>query len=113
MADRVQKITEAEKPTFNGAAYSDRLQETRQASGPLPPVPVFDKTKPDSIVPLSQYTKGKLTDTVNALTDFTSDIKEDLDQHRTADNARHAAVVARMNAAEAAIEALSGGPFPG
>ena len=72
MAERVPKITEAEKPTFNAAAYSDRLQETRQAPGALPPVPVFDKTKPDSIVPLAQYTKGKLTDTVNAITDFTA-----------------------------------------
>ena len=72
MADRVPKITEQQKPTFNAAAYSDRLQETRQAEGALPPVPVFDKTKPDSIVPLAQYTKVKLTDTVNALSDFTA-----------------------------------------
>lgn len=72
MADRVPKITKQEKPTFNASAYSDRLQETRQASGALPPVPVFDKTKPDSIVPLAQYTKGKLTDTVNALSEFTA-----------------------------------------
>lgn len=112
MSDRVPKITEAEKPTFNAAAYSDRLQETRQASGPLPPVPVFDKTKPDSIVPLAQYTKVKLTDTVNALTDFTSDIKEDLDQHRNADNARHAVVRQDITEIRAALEALSV-PFPG
>ena len=72
MADRVPKITEQQKPTFNAAAYSDRLQETRQAEGALPAVPVFDKTKPDSIVPLAQYTKVKLTDTVNALSDFTA-----------------------------------------
>jgi hypothetical protein len=72
MADRVPKITEEQKPTFNAAAYSDRLQETRQAAGALPAAPVFDKTKPDSIVPLAQYTRVKLTDTVNALSDFTA-----------------------------------------
>ena len=104
MADRVPKITEAQKPTFNAAAYSDRLQETRQASGPLPPVPVFDKTKPDSIVPLAQYTKVKLTDTVNALADFSSDIKEDLDAHKAADLVRHQGLDARLDALEAASQ---------
>ena len=110
MAERVPKITEAEKPTFNAAAYSDRLQETRQASGPLPPVPVFDKTKPDSIVPLAQYTKGKLTDTVNALTDFSADIKEDLDTHKASDLSRHQTINQRLAALEAAGSST---PFPG
>ena len=31
----VPKIKEEEKPTFNAAIYSDRLQETRIADGPL------------------------------------------------------------------------------
>lgn len=81
MAERVPKITDSEKPTFNAAAYSDRLQETRQAPGALPAVPVFDKTKPDSIVPLAKYTKGKLTDTVNALTEFTFAHEKRLNAH--------------------------------
>ena len=72
MADRVPKITDTEKPTFDAAVYSDRLQETRTAAGALPAVQVFDKTKPASIVPLAQYVRGKLTDTVNALTEFTA-----------------------------------------
>lgn len=109
MAERVPRIPEAQKPTFNAAAYSDRLQETRQASGALPPVPVFDKTKPDSIVPLAQYTKGKLTDTVNALTDFSHDIKEDLDAHRAADQSRHSTINQRLAALEAAAQT---NPFP-
>ena len=109
MAERVPKITESQKPTFNAAAYSDRLQETRQAAGPLPAVPVFDKTKPDSIVPLAQYTKGKLTDTVNALSDFSGDIKDDLDAHKAADSARHQTVNQRLAALEAAV---TNPPFP-
>lgn|SRR5512145_2782119 len=105
MADRVPKITESEKPTFNAAVYSDRLQETRQASGALPPVAVFDKTKPDSIVPLAQYTKGKLTDTTNALTEFTA-----------AHEVRLNAQAERLDAQAARIKALEDAPtvpFPG
>lgn len=110
MAERVPRIPESAKPTFNAAAYSDRLQETRQADWPLSPVPVFDKTKPDSIVPLAQYTKGRLTDTVNALTDFSHDIKEDLDAHKAADQSRHQTVNSRLAALEAAVQSP---PFPG
>ena len=105
MAERVPKITEAEKPTFNAAAYSDRLQETRQAPGALPPVPVFDKTKPDSIVPLAQYTKVKLTDTVNALTEFTAAHEERLNTQAE-----------RLDTQAARIKALEEAPsvpFPG
>ena len=72
MADRVPKITQEEKPTFDAATYSDRLQETRTADGALPAAQVFDKTKPASIVPLARYVAGKLTDTVNALSEFTA-----------------------------------------
>jgi len=72
MSDRVPKITQDEKPTFDAATYSDRLQETRTAAGALAPAQVFDKTKPASIVPLARYVAGKLTDTVNALSEFTA-----------------------------------------
>lgn len=72
MADRVPKITQAEKPTFDAAVYSDRLQETRQAPGALGPVQVFDRLSASSIVPLARYVAGKLTDTVNALSEFTA-----------------------------------------
>ena len=105
MSDRVPKIMEAEKPTFNAAAYSDRLQETRQAAGALPAVPVFDKTKPDSIVPLAQYTKGKLTDTTNALSDFTAALKNDVDNHTDRLN--------RLNDRVTALEDAPVVPFPG
>ena len=72
MAERVPKIREQDKPTFDAAVYSDRLQETRQADGSLPGVQVFDRNSPSSIVPLARYVKGKLTDTVNALSEFTA-----------------------------------------
>jgi hypothetical protein len=80
VADRVPKITQAERPTFDAAVYSDRLQETRtlernvsgsEAFG-LAPVQVFDKASPSSIVPLAKYVRGLLTDRVNALSEFTS-----------------------------------------
>ena len=105
MAERVPKITEAEKPTFNARAYSDRLQETRQAPGALPPVPVFDKTKPDSIVPMAEYVKGKLTDTTNALTEFTAahEVRLNTQAERLDSQA------ARIKALEAAS---SQSPFP-
>lgn len=105
MAERVPKIPDSEKPTFNAAAYSDRLQETRQAAGALPPVPVFDKTKPDSIVPLARYVREKLTDTVNALTDFTA-----------AHEVRLNTYAERLDAQAARIKALEDAPsvpFPG
>ena len=81
MADRVPKITQEEKPTFNAATYSDRLQETRQASGALGPVQVFDQKSPSSIVPLARYVAGKLTDTVNALSEFTFAHEKRLNTH--------------------------------
>jgi hypothetical protein len=81
MAQRVPRIPNSEKPTFDAAVYSDRLAETRAAEGALEPVQVFDKNSPSSIVPLARYVKGKLTDTVNALTAFTADLKVDLDEH--------------------------------
>lgn len=108
MAERVPRVTES--PAFNAAAYSDRLQETRQADVGLPPVAVFDKTKPDSIVGWSQWTRGPLRNTVNALTDFTSDIKEDLDAHKAADLSRHQGINQRLAALEAAVQSP---PFPG
>jgi len=74
MAERLERIGDA--PPFNASAYSDRLQETRQAAGPLPAVPVFDKTKPDSITPWKTWVSDKLKDKVNALVEFTADIED-------------------------------------
>lgn len=105
MAERVPKITEAEKPTFNARAYSDRLQETRQAPGALPPVPVFDKSKPDSIVPMAEYVKGKLTDTTNALSEFTA-------AHEVRLN-NQAERLDRLNERVTALESAPSVPFPG
>ena len=110
MADRVPKITQEERPTFDAAVYSDRLQETRQSPVQLGPVQVFDRSSPSSIVPLARYVRGKLTDTVNALTDFSSDIKNDLDAHKASDNSRHLTVNQRLSALEAAV---ANPPFPG
>ncbi len=105
----VPKIKEEDKPTFDAAVYSDRLQETRVAAGALPAVQVFDKTKPSSIVPLAKYVRNKLTDTVNALCEFTNDIKNDLDNVK--DN--QATVNQNQNQRLAAIEAqLANNPFP-
>ena len=81
MAERVPKIRDTEKPTFDSAVYSDRLAETRAAEGALPPVQVFDRSSPSSIVPLAKYVRGKLTDTVNALTEFTASHEQRLNLH--------------------------------
>ena len=106
----INKITEAEKPTFDAAIYSDRLQETRLATGPLPAVQVFDKTKPASIVPLAQFVRGKLTDKVNELCQFTNDIKKDLDNFKENTGVWNTSQDQRL----AAIEAqLANTPFPG
>lgn len=105
MAERVPKITEEQKPTFDAAVYSDRLQETRVAPGALPAVQVFDKTKPASIVSLAQYVRGKLTDTVNALSDFTAAQKKDLDIHGQA-------IIELRADVQALKEAPAARPFP-
>lgn len=81
MTERVPKITQEQKPTFDAGVYSDRLAETRAAEGTLPPVQVFDRKSPSSIVPLAQYVKGKLTDTVNALSEFTFAHEKRLNTH--------------------------------
>ena len=54
-----------------------------------------------------------LRDVVAANAVYLDDVKNDLDQHRTADNARHAVVRQDITELRAAVEALSGGPFPG
>lgn len=99
MADRVAKITQAEKPTFDAAVYSDRLQETRQAPGALGAVQVFDRLSPSSIVPLARYVAGKLTDTVNALSEFTAGHETRLLAHTDRLNAQDA----RLDVLEAAV----------
>lgn len=81
MPDRVPKIKQEERPTFDAAVYSDRLQETRKAEGALGPVSVFDKLSASSIVPLARFVAGKLTDTVNALTEFTAAHEVTLNAH--------------------------------
>ena len=101
MADRVPKITQADKPTFDAAVYSDRLQETRQAPGALGAVQVFDRLSPSSIVPLARYVAGKLTDTVNALSDFTAGHEERLIAHTS-----------RLNAQDSRIDALEAARLP-
>ncbi len=101
----VPKITDAEKPVFDAAVYSDRLQETRTAAAALPAVQVFDKTKPSSIVPFSQYVRTKLTNTVNAVIQFTDDIKGDVDLHGQA-------IIEMRADIQALKEAPAARPFP-
>lgn len=96
MSDRVPKLDES--PAFNARTYSDRLQETRIATGPLGPVAVFDKTKPDSIVGFTEWAKGKVRDTINALTEFTAAHEVKLEAHTTRLNAQDA----RLDVLEAA-----------
>jgi len=110
MADRVPKITQDQKPTFDAAVYSDRLQETRQADGRLPAVQVFDRTSPSSIVPLARFVAGKLTDTVNALTEFTAAHEKRLNTHDTRLDTQLAAITALRAELDAALESP---PFPG
>lgn len=105
----VPKIQEEAKPTFDAAVYSDRLKETRAAEGALPAVQVFDKNSPSSIVPLAKYVRGKLTDTVNSLCEFTNDVKNDFDNYRSNKvNPTLADHEARLNALES-----TQAPFPG
>lgn len=70
MAEKVQDLPR--ENGFNAAMYSDRLQETRTASGALPAVQVFDKTQPDSIVPFVRYVREAVYSRVQALIDFTA-----------------------------------------
>jgi hypothetical protein len=109
VADRVPKITQEQKPTFDAAVYSDRLQETRQADGRLPAVQVFDKTSPSSIVPLARYVDGKLTDTVNALTEFTAAHEKRLNTHDVRLDTQLAAISSLRAEFDAA---LASPPFP-
>lgn len=111
MADRVPKITQDEKPTFDGATYSDRLQETRQAPGALGKVQVFDKTSPSSIVPLARYVAGKLTDTVNALSEFTFAHEKRLNVHADRLDVQLAAITALRSDVDEMKAAVP--PFPG
>jgi len=98
MADRVPKIKQEEKPTFDAAVYSDRLQETRQAAGALGPAQVFDKASPSSIVPLARFVAGKLVDTVNALTEFTAAHEIQLNAHTDRLNTQSDRITALENA---------------
>jgi len=80
MAERVPKIQQADKPTFDAAVYSDRLQEINVQNA-NPPRAVFDRSSPSSIVPLARYVAGKLTDTTNALSEFTAEHEKRLNLH--------------------------------
>jgi hypothetical protein len=79
MADKVQDLSKFD--AFDSAIYSDRLQETRTATGALPPVQVFDKTKPASIVPFVAYVRDKVYSRVQALIDFTGAHEVRLNTH--------------------------------
>ena len=105
MPERVPKIKQEQKPTFDAAVYSDRLQETRQAVGALGPVQVFDKVSASSIVPLARYVAGKLTDTVNALTEFTAAHEIQLNAHTDRLDIQNDRITALENAPSV--------PFPG
>jgi hypothetical protein len=95
MAERVPKIEQAERPTFDARAYSDRLQEGRVEPIARPPAQAFDKASKSSIVSLAEFVRGKLTDTVNALAEFTAGHESRLTAHGV-----------RLNRAEAEIAEL-------
>lgn len=59
-----------------------------------------------------EYDGQGLRDTVDANAQYLDEVKNDLDQHRTADNTRHAVVRQDITEIRAALEALSV-PFPG
>jgi hypothetical protein len=105
MSDRVPKIRATEKPTFDAATFSDRLQEGRTMPAPRPPAAVFDPAKPSSIVGMARYVVSKLTDTVNALTEFTAAHETKLIAHTERLNAQDA----RLDAVEAARPPFASG----
>ena len=99
--------------TFSKALY-DKVRKTDYATGD--PYAVFgDGTLPKFtrwVGGTAEFDGTGLRDTVNANALMLDEVKEDLDQHRTADNARHAIVRQDITEIRAALEALSV-PFPG
>lgn len=92
MAERVEDLPKLEGG-FNSRAYSDRLQETRQAAG-LPPAQVFDKDQPDSIVPFVAYVRDLVYSRVQALIDFTGAHEVRLNGHETRLNTQASRIAA-------------------
>ena len=97
-------------PTFDATAFSGRLHErvlTEQGDA----YPVFDpKDDTGKFIGLPrfvQWIRG-LRDVVNGNAIFLDQVKDDLDAHRAADNARHANLSNRV----AALEAQQHAPFP-
>ena len=100
--------------TFSKALY-DKVRKDGYATGA--PFQVFaDGTLPKFtrwVSGLGEYDAVGLRDVVNTNALFLDEVKGDLDQHRSADNARHAVMRADITALQAEVEALRGGPFPG
>lgn len=95
--------------TFSKALY-DKVRKGGYATGD--PYAVFgDGTLPQFtrwVGGTGEYDGKGLRDVVNANALYADEVKNDLDQHRTIDNARHAALASRVSALEAQGES----PFP-
>lgn len=90
MADKVQDLPRLDG--FDSAVYSDRLQETRTSAAALPPVQVFDKTKPASIVPFVNYVRSTVYARVQALIEFTGAHEIRLNAHGDRLNAQNSRI---------------------
>lgn len=98
-------------PTFDATGFSGRLHErVLTESGVAYPVfdPKDDDGKAIGFPRFIQWVRG-LRDSVNANAIYLDQVKDDLDAHRAADNARHANLSNRV----AALEAQQSAPFPG
>lgn len=61
----------------------------------------------------AEFDGSGLRDTVDANAQYLDEVKNDLDKHRDADNARHTVLRQDLTTLRAEVEALQSGPFPG
>lgn len=99
-------------PTFDEATFAQRLRE-RVLTATGQPYSVF---KPDYFPKFIRWVRGTeefdgtgLRDVVNTNAIMLDGVKDDLDNHRDADNARHAVLSQRVTALEGQV---SSSPFP-
>jgi len=100
-------------PDMDTKAFVKRLREIVAKVG-MAPVAAYD----DKYLPVfhrwirseGEFDGAGLRDVVNANALYLDDVKEDLDGHKTIDNARHTALAQRVAALEGAATTT---PFPG
>lgn len=106
----------SQPPDFDGVAFAKRLREIAEKVGLGPFDTLADNRLPrylrwiNSTVEFDGADKGGIRDVVAANADALDDLKEDFDNHRAIDNARHTALAQRVTALEGQQTST---PFPG